>query len=66
MDGQVEVADKTADDDDLLSVFLTEEGFIGTSNINQFGDDGGYAAEVNRPLSAAELMRNVAFSMKVI
>ena len=65
MDGQVKVTDKTADDDDLLGIFLTEEGFVGAGNIDQLGDDGCYATEMDRSLSTAEFMRNIAVDIDV-
>ena len=63
VDRDIEVADETADDDDLLGVFLTEEGFIGAGNVHQFRDDRSDAAEMDRPLSPAEFMRNVAVEL---
>ena len=65
MDRDVEVADETADNDDLLSVFLAKEGFIGTSDVHQFRNDRSDAAEMDRTLSPAEFMGNVAVDVDI-
>ena len=43
---QAKVADHAAEDGDLRGVFLAEEGEVGFGGDEQFGDDGGDAAEV--------------------
>ena len=65
MDRNVEVADKTADDDDLLSIFLAKEGFIGASDVHQFRNDRSDAAEMDWALSPAEFMGNVTIDIDI-
>lgn len=45
-DGKILVADHFSDDGDLGGVFLSEEGDAGLNEMEEFGNDGGDAAEV--------------------
>ncbi len=52
--GEVEVADKGAENGDLGGVFLAEEGEIRLDDVEELGDDGGDAAEVRGAGAAVE------------
>ena len=53
------IADHLADNGELLGILLPEKRLIGKNNIKQLGDDGAYAAEVDRAGLAAELLGHV-------
>jgi len=46
LDQEIKVGDEFADDSDLLGVLLAEDGDVGLNDVEEFGDDGGDAAEM--------------------